>query len=226
MQRSTGKWGVAFFVIAALCGACGKGPQAVTGAASVDVPRTAARDGATEQQASAPSQETPGQADAAIATASSPPSQAPRPNTAEPTSASASAPPEPPEALMASYMSADGPTSPMMPSRQYHAAFGAEKRDDAWADYVEAKLHEYFARQRDTGHFAIVSLGCRSTLCEVLVVNRSPEATPGDVTRWQEIVYGLKHERWYPSAGIAEPSMEFGSSQDGRAMIVTYLLRA
>jgi hypothetical protein len=113
-----------------------------------------------------------------------------------------------------------------MPSRQYHAAFGAEKRDDAWADFVEAKLREYFARQRDTGHFAIVSLGCRSTLCEVLVVNRSPEATPGDVTRWQEIVFGLKHERWYPSAGIAEPSMEFGSSQDGRAMIVTYLLRA
>jgi len=127
---------------------------------------------------------------------------------------------------MANYMSEDGPASPMMPSRQYHAAFGAEKRDDAWADYVEAKLHDYFAKQRDTGHFAIVSLGCRSTLCEVLVVNRSPQAAPGDVTRWQEIVFGLKRERWYPSAGIAEPTMEFGSSQDGRAMIVTYLLRA
>jgi len=221
MQRSTGKWGVAFFFIAVLCGACGKGRQAETGAASVDASRTAAGDDATGQQASASSRETPGQADAA--TASSPP---PRPNTAQSASASASAPPEPPEALMATYMREDGPTSAMMPSRQYHAAFGAEKRDDAWADFVEAKLREYFARQRDTGHFAIVSLGCRSTLCEVLVVNRSPEATPGDVTRWQEIVFGLKHERWYPSAGIAEPSMEFGSSQDGRAMIVTYLLRA
>jgi hypothetical protein len=187
----------------------------------MDASRTAAGDDATGQQASAPSRETPGQADAA--TASSPP---PRPNTAQSASASASAPPEPPEALMATYMREDGPTSAMMPSRQYHAAFGAEKRDDGWADFVEAKLREYFARQRDTGHFAIVSLGCRSTLCEVLVVNRSPEATPGDVTRWQEIVFGLKHERWYPSAGIAEPSMEFGSSQDGRAMIVTYLLRA
>jgi hypothetical protein len=221
MHRSTGKWGVAFIVIAALCGACGKRPQAEASAAPVDAPRTGERDGATERQASASTQEAPSIADAAVAS-----SQTPQPNTAQPTSASASTPPEPPEALMANYMSEDGPTSPMMPSRQYHAAFGAEKRDDAWADYVEAKLREYFARQRDTGHFAIVSLGCRSTLCEVLVVNRSPEATPGDVTRWQEIVFGLKRERWYPSAGIAEPSMEFGSSQDGRAMIVTYLLRA
>jgi len=49
MQRSTGKWGVAFFFIAAFCGACGKGPQAET-AASVDVPRTGLMVAANFQQ--------------------------------------------------------------------------------------------------------------------------------------------------------------------------------
>ncbi|MCI4568948.1 hypothetical protein [Lysobacter sp. CFH 32150] len=108
--------------------------------------------------------------------------------------------------------------------RQNHAAFLAEERDVSWADYVEARLRDYFSRQR-VSSFNIIGLECRSTLCEVLAVNRRPQGTSVDVDSWQDVIYAMKREPWYQPAQIREPEIEFGLSKDGRVAILTHLVR-
>src|SRR4249919_365575 len=145
-------------LLAGLCLSCSRerattvsSEQAITAADGRDASSTPASASEQEEAASIPAP------DAAAASA-------PLPATpAQPVPV-----PDPPEAVMADYLREPG--NPMMPGRQAHAVFAAEKRDDTWADYVEAKLRDYFARQRGVGKIAIVSLACRSTMCEVLAV--------------------------------------------------------
>ena len=126
---------------------------------------------------------------------------------------------------MSEYLSEQRPPAPMISSEEYHAAFTAEKRDETWADFIEAKLRDYFARQRDADHFAIVSLGCRSSLCEVLAVSRSPQSAPVDADRWQDIVHQMRREAWYASSEIREPEVTISVTKDGRALLLTHLVR-
>ncbi|WP_152599871.1 hypothetical protein [Noviluteimonas dokdonensis] len=134
----------------------------------------------------------------------------------------------PAAAAVADYLEAapdDGPPVAIVTGRQYHAVFAAEKRDAEWADIVEPRLREYFARQRNARAFEIVGLECRSTMCEVLAANRDPRTAPFDVDDWQNVLFAMHAEPWYRPAQLREPSIAIVDSPDHRALFITHLIR-
>lgn len=127
---------------------------------------------------------------------------------------------------MTDYLALDEDTSlGAVSGRAFHKVFEAEKRDVSWAESVEPRMREYFAKQRRAPAFAIVGLGCRSTMCEVLAVARDPKAAPADVETWQDAVSAIAREPWYARAQIRREHVEFGQTRDGRIAILTYWLR-
>ncbi|BCT93198.1 hypothetical protein LYSHEL_22210 [Lysobacter helvus] len=134
----------------------------------------------------------------------------------------------PPESVIADYLdptAANGIPIPTTMGRENHVAFMAEKRDAEWADFVEGHLRDYLSRQQDARLVVTVRMECRSTMCEVLAVSRTPQETPDAVERWQDVIWRMHEEPWYRSAKIGEPAVEFGSSGDDRVAILTYLIR-
>lgn len=131
-------------------------------------------------------------------------------------------------ALVDSYLSGatsaeSGATTSL--GRDHHIAFESEPRDASWADFVEPRLRFYLAGQQGSSNFNVTSLQCRSSMCEVLAVNRSSQGTENDTDRWQSIIFSMKRERWFAEAQIQEPMMEFGIVDNGRVAILTYLIR-
>lgn len=132
------------------------------------------------------------------------------------------------ETLMETYLTGASSTEPgsaITPGREHHLAFEAESRDAEWSDFVEPRLKFYLAGQQGSSNFAVTSLQCRSTMCEVLAVNKSSQGTEADTGRWQDIIFSMKRERWFSEAQIQEPMMEFGIVDNGRIAILTYLIR-
>ncbi len=108
-----------------------------------------------------------------------------------------------------------------------HAKFESEPVDASWSANVEANARGYFDAQPSAAT-ANVSMQCRSTMCEVLMVGNAT----GDVSlaqqqweQWQRTVYMSPKQSWWTAFGLKDTVTNVSYGPDGQIKAVSYFTK-
>ncbi len=102
---------------------------------------------------------------------------------------------------------------------ELHAILSLEKKDVDWAWKTEQLLAQHFAQRNNTGEFEVLSIECRTTLCEVLAFGNLPTSP----LRWAQIVGEMSNQPWWTNFHTSTTNV---TEKHGRGALVTILQRA
>jgi len=111
--------------------------------------------------------------------------------------------------------------------------FDQETNDPEWSDKSSKQLEEVLQQWIDAlpedvrGHFALVHVECRTTLCQILAADNDEE-TQSERSQsgqeWQQAVGTLPSQPWWHELGFAN-FFTMVTSKDGTLLYITYILR-
>lgn len=102
--------------------------------------------------------------------------------------------------------------------QELHMQFVSERDDQNWSLAMEQNLSQFLAQHNTAGEFEILTLDCRSTLCEILAFGNLPNSPQ----RWSLIVSDMGKQPWWSNFKGNSTS---SSETNGRTTIVTILVR-
>jgi hypothetical protein len=101
---------------------------------------------------------------------------------------------------------------------EQHMQLLTERKDSSWALEMEENLSQFLAQNNATGEFELLSVECRTTLCEILAFGNLP-ASP---QHWNLLGAELSKQPWWSNF---QGNSTASSAQNGRTTIVTILQR-
>jgi hypothetical protein len=117
-------------------------------------------------------------------------------------------------------MLSPAPTEGRPPTLQeLHMQFATEREDPNWSLEMEQNLNQFLAQSNSAGEFEILTVDCRSTLCEILAFGNLPSSPQ----RWNAIGSEMGKQPWWSNFKGNSTS---SSEKNGRTTIVTILQRA
>ena len=101
---------------------------------------------------------------------------------------------------------------------ELHAAFITEGRDPTWSGGMEQSINQVLAAANAAGELQIMSVECRSSMCEVLAFGNSAASSK----EWNQAIGAMRKEPWYSDMGGESTTM---GSQNGRFTVATIFQR-
>lgn len=102
---------------------------------------------------------------------------------------------------------------------ELHAQPATEGKDAQWAAEMEQNLTGFIAQHNASGEFEVLTVECRTTLCEILAFGNLPDSQQ----RWNLLGAAMSRQPWWASFKGNSTS---SSGRNGRTTIVTILQRA
>jgi hypothetical protein len=103
--------------------------------------------------------------------------------------------------------------------QELHMQFATEREDQSWSIAMEQNLSQFLAQNNISGEFEILTVDCRSTLCEILAFGNLPNSPQ----RWNTLASEMGKQSWWSNFKGNSTS---SSEKNGRTTIVTILQRA
>jgi hypothetical protein len=103
--------------------------------------------------------------------------------------------------------------------QELHMQFATERDDQNWSLVMEQNLSLFLAQSNSSGEFEILTVDCRSTLCEILAFGNLPNSPQ----RWNALGSEMGKQPWWSNFKGNSTST---SERNGRTTIVTILQRA
>ncbi|MEM9387679.1 MAG: hypothetical protein AAGA68_21675 [Pseudomonadota bacterium] len=96
-----------------------------------------------------------------------------------------------------------------------HAALETERREDAWAPFMEQAVQQFLAGHPKALGFDVLTVVCRSATCEIQAMGGVEGAGP----TWSSILFDMRTEPWFEF----EESASWSTSVEGGLALVSFL---
>ena len=106
-----------------------------------------------------------------------------------------------------------------------HEKFEAEPVDPNWSANVEPSIKDQFDNHPSSQTVDIVSIECRSTICEILAAAKSPAQSQQASEQVQETIYTSPRQSWWTAYGLVDVVTAMTLGDDGRMLVVTYFTK-
>jgi hypothetical protein len=71
----------------------------------------------------------------------------------------------------------------------------------------------------------LVSIECRTTICQILGVSPSADGSPQSVDEFQNQIFGMTSQSWWQAYNLTEVTTIVSVGDDGRAVLVGYVTK-